>query len=36
MDEYDLIQGDQFKVLLNEVVTPYLYPLGLKWRGDSY
>ncbi|MFJ8260207.1 hypothetical protein ACIQ4Z_23955 [Peribacillus asahii] len=36
MGDYDLIQGDQLKALLNEVVTPYLSPLGLKWRGDNY
>ncbi|MFJ8243877.1 hypothetical protein [Peribacillus asahii] len=32
----DLIQGDRLKELLDEVVTPYLSPLGLKWRGDYY
>ncbi|MFJ8243848.1 hypothetical protein [Peribacillus asahii] len=32
----DLIQGDKLKELLNEVVTPFLTPLGLKWRGDYF
>ncbi|WP_419881573.1 hypothetical protein ACN6MY_18995 [Peribacillus sp. B-H-3] len=32
----DLIQGEKLKELLNEVVTPFLTPLGLKWRGDYF
>ncbi|KQL42357.1 hypothetical protein AN960_03725 [Bacillus sp. FJAT-25509] len=31
-----LIQGDKLKELLNIIVSPYLLPLGLKWRGDYY